>query len=230
MEGQESFAEVINEDLGRARQVWATKFAFGILGGTGSKGAIRQRIQEARAELATIKDDDYTRDKIKERIGKLMGAAAVVRVGAPTRADQADLKFRIEAAVTAARAALRDGVVPGGGAALVACLAALDELKLSGDEAVGVRIMARALSEPMRAIAENAGIDPSPLIYFAAERGDRQTYDVVRRRWVDAREAGIVDPLSVLETALTAGTSAAMMAITTDVLIRHKKPTMATNP
>jgi chaperonin GroEL len=230
MEGQESFKEVILEDLGKARQAWATKFAFGILGGQGSKGAIRQRIGEARAELKTIKDDEYTTNKIKERVGKLMGAAAIIRVGAPTKSDQAELKFRVEAAVTAARAALQEGVVPGGGAAFVACLPALEALKLSGDEAVGLKILGRALTEPMRAIAENAGLDPSPIVHEARQRGAGWTFDVVGKQWVQARQAGIIDPLSVVLTALETSVSAATMALTTDVLVRHKKPSMATNP
>lgn len=231
-EAGERFEDVMIHDLGKARQAWATRWAFGILGGAGSKGAIRQRINEAKAELKTIKDDDYTRNKIKERIGKLAGAAAVIRVGAPTKSDQAERKFRIEAAVTAARAAMQEGVVAGGGAALVGCAPALEKLavELRGDEAVGVKLLAAALAEPMRAIAENAGLDPSPIVHTARERGPRATFDVVRKQWVDAYEAGIVDPLPVVLTALETAVSAATMALTTDVLIRHKKPQMATNP
>lgn len=229
-EGQESFKEVMLHDLGQARQAWATKFAFGILGGTGSRGAVRQRITEAKAELTTIKDDEYTSNKIKERIGKLMGAAAVIRVGAPTKADQAELKFRVEAAVTSARTALQDGVVPGGGAAYIGCLPALEALELTGDEAVGLKILARALTEPMRAIVQNAGIPDSPIIHGARERGGEWAFDVIKREWVKARSAGIVDPLNVLKVALETAVSSANMAITTEVLVRHKKPTMATNP
>jgi chaperonin GroEL len=229
-EAQDRFEDVMLHDLGKARQAWATRFAFGILGGEGSKGAMRQRIGEARAEMATIKDDDYVVNKIKERIGKLSGAAAVIRVGAPTKSDQADLKFRIEAAVTSARSALQDGVVAGGGAAYVACIPALEAMELSGDEAVGARILARARTEPMRAIAENAGYDPSPIVYEARRREPGMTFDVLRGEWVDAFETGIIDPVTVALTALETSISAATMALTTDVLIRHKKPTMATNP
>ena len=168
-EGPESFDDVMIHD-GKARQAWATRYAFGILGGMGSKGAIRQRINEAKAELKTIKDDDYTSNKIKERIGKLAGAAAIIRVGAPTKSDQAELKFRIESAVTSARAAMQEGVVPGGGAAYVGCIPALEKMELSGDEAVGVKILIGALTEPMKAINENAGWT-DPIIHYARRNG-----------------------------------------------------------
>jgi chaperonin GroEL len=229
-EGQESFQEIMIHDLGRARQAWATRHAFGILGGHGSKGAIRQRINEAKAELRTIKDDDYVRNKIRERIGKLAGAAAVIRVGAPTKSEQTEAKFRIEAAVTSARSALQDGVVPGGGAAFLACVPALEAMTLTGDEAVGLKILIRALQEPMRAIVENAGLDANMILHFAREHGPGWTFDVVRKEWVEARAAGIVDPLPVVLTALETSISAALMALTTDVLIRHRKPSLATNP
>jgi chaperonin GroEL len=229
-EGAESFNDVLIHDLGKARQAWATRFAFGILGGMGGKGAIRQRINEAKAELKTIKDDEYTSNKIKERIGKLAGAAAIIRVGAPTKSDQAELKFRIESAVASARAAMQEGVVPGGGAAYIGCIPALEKLELTGDEAVGIKILIGALTEPMKAINENAGLDTSPIIHHARRNGSGQTFDVVRRQWVDAFEAGIVDPLPVALTALETSVSAGLMALTTDVLIRHKKPSLATNP
>ncbi|MCC6627859.1 MAG: chaperonin GroEL [Chloroflexi bacterium] len=231
-EAAERFEDVQSYDLGRARQAWATRWAFGILGGMGSKGAIRQRINEAKAELKTIKDDDYTVGKIRERIGKLAGAAAIIRVGAPTKADQAERRLRIEAAVTAGRAALQEGVVAGGGAAFIACIPALERLasELNGDEAVGVRALAGALTAPMRAIAENAGLAPSSIVHLAREKGLPWTFDVVRQAWVDAYANGIADPLPVVLAALEISISAATMALTTDVLIRHKKPSMASNP
>jgi chaperonin GroEL len=229
-EAQDPFDEVMIHDLGTARQAWATRFHWGILGGGGSKGAIRQRINEAKAELRTIVDDDYVRNKIKERIGKLAGAAAVVRVGAPTKPDRDDLKFRVEAAVTVARSALQEGVVPGGGAAYVAAARALESVEARGDEAVGLKVLAEALEEPMRAIAENAGLDPSPIVHEARRRGPGWTFDIVSQEWVEARSASLVDPLPVTVAALKGAVSAATMAMTTDVLIRHKKPDTAVNP
>ena len=225
--------EVIFEDLGTARQAWVTSTTFGILGGAGSKGAIRQRIGEVKIELRTLpKDEESNRSVLQERIGKLAGAAAIIRVGAVTQTEQIEMKLRIEAAVTAARAALRDGVVAGGGAALVGCIPALERLRaeLSGDEAYGVEVLARALAAPMRAIARNAGHDPRPLSYHAREKGESWTFDVLTGEWVDAWESGIVDPLPVLLNVLETSVSAATMALTTDVLIRHKKPELAKAP
>jgi len=224
-----SLARVTIDDLGQARHAWATQFAFGILGGQGTKAAIRQRIAEAKAELSTADDDSYTRDKIRERIGKLAGTAAIVRVGAPTRAEQEELKLRIEAAIKSARSGLRDGVVPGSGAALLACVPALERLEISGDEAVGVRALAHALSEPMRVILLNAGFDPGPIVAQAAQR-QPCVFDVIRREWVNAWSAGIVDPLAVALTVVEISVSAAMTALTAEVLVRRKEPPMATQP
>lgn len=231
-EAEDPFSEVMIHDLGTARQAWATRHGFGLVGGGGGKGAIRQRIGEAKNELKAVGDDDYVRDKIKERIGKLAGAAAVIRVGAPTKVDRDELKFRIEAAVTSARSALQEGVVPGGGAAFLTCAPALEALALEAraDEAVGIKALAEALAEPMRAIVENAGFDPSPIVHEARRRGPGWTFDVVRGEWVEARAGGLVDPLPVTLTALEASVSSATMALTTDVLVRHRKPSTAVNP
>jgi chaperonin GroEL len=225
--------EVIFEDLGTARQAWVTSTTFGILGGAGSKGAIRQRIGEVKNELRALpKDEEHDRTTIQERIGKLAGAAAIIRVGAVTQVAQSETKLRIEAAVVAARSALRDGVIAGGGAGYVGCIPALERLKADyeGDEAYGIEVLARALSAPMRAIARNAGHDPRPLVHEARDRGADWTYDVLTGEWVDAWESGIVDPLPVALAVLEKSTSAAIMAMTTDVLIRHKKPDMAKAP
>lgn len=225
--------EVIFEDLGTARQAWVTSNTFGILGGAGAKGAIRQRIGEVKKELRALpKDEEHDRSTVQERIGKLAGAAAIIRVGAVTQVEQAETKLRIEAAVAAARSALRDGVVAGGGAGYVGCIAALERLKAEydGDEAYGIEVMARALSAPMRAIARNSGHDPRPLVHQARERGEGWTFDVLTGEWVDAWEVGIVDPLPVALAVVEKAASAATMALTTDVLIRHKKPKMATAP
>ncbi|MGI8857934.1 MAG: chaperonin GroEL [Thermomicrobiales bacterium] len=220
-------------DLGRARQVWATADTFSILGGRGDKAAIRQRISEAKAELrVTPGDDDRARRLIRERIGKLAGTAAFINVGAPTESARAEARARVEAAVTAAQAALRAGAVPGGGGALFACVPALERLAegLTGEEALGVRLLARALPAPMRAIAANAGIDPSALFADARVHEPGWTFDVLQRRWVDAWQSGIIDPLPVVLAALEGSVSTAVMALTTDLLIRHKRPETAKTP
>jgi chaperonin GroEL len=227
-------ADVTIADLGRARQAWAMEKTFGILGGRGGKAAIRRRITEAKTELRALTGDDEAdaRRRIRERIGKLAGTAAIIHVGAPTESARVELRARIEAAVMAAQAALREGVVPGGGGALLACVAALEQLadELSGDEALGVRLLARALPAPMRAIAANAGIDASAVFGNARSGQSGWTYDVLRRGWVDAWDGGIIDPLPVVLAALEGSVSAAVMALTTDVLIRHKRPIAAKTP
>jgi chaperonin GroEL len=227
-ERQDRLGEVTSNDLGSARQAWATRFAFGILGGQGSKATIRQRIAAAKAELSPAEDDAYTTNLIRERIGKLAGTTAIIRVGAPARAEQEDLKLRIDAAVRSARSALSDGVVPGGGAALLACVPALEALEVSGDEAVGVKALAHALGEPMRVIVANAGLEVAPILERA--RCDRRVYDVLRQAWVDPWSGGILDPLAVVLTALEASVSAVMTALTADVLIRRAKPPRVVDP
>lgn len=226
-------AEATIADLGQARQVWATADAFSILGGRGDKGAIRRRIAEAKAELrAVAPDDDNARRRIRERIGKLSGTAARLYVGAPTDSARAELRARIEAAVTAAQAALREGGLPGGGGALLNCVPALERLAddLGADEALGARLLARALPAPMRVIAANAGIAASEVFDDARSREPGWTFDVLQRRWVDAWEGGIIDPLPVVLAALEGSVSTALMALTTDVLVRHKQPQLAKNP
>jgi len=219
-------------DLGRARQVWATAETFGILGGRGEKGDIRRRIGAARAELRALAPDDDARKQIRERIGKLAGTAALVHVGAPTETERGAVRARIEAAVTAAQAALRDGTVAGGGGALLACVPALECFAddLHGDEALGARLLARALPAPMRTIAANAGMDASALFSGSDAQPAGWTFDVRRRRWVDAADEGIIDPLPVVLAALEGAVSTAVMALTTDVLVRHKRPETAKSP
>ena len=218
----ERLEDVTIDCLGRARQVWASKTAFGILGGQGGKDAIRRRIGEARAELNAAGDDGFLRDKIRERIGKLAGTAAVIRVGAPTESAREELKLRIEAALKAAGLALQEGVVPGGGAALLGCVPAVEALELDGDQTAGTRVLAEALAEPMRAIAANAGLEPSPIVHEARLRGQDWAFDAVGREWIDTRQAGPVDPLAVVRAALEAGVSAATTAMTAEVLIRRR--------
>ena len=226
---QDRLIDVSLNDLGRARQTWATQFAFGILGGTGEKAMIRKRIAEAKVELSHVDPgDEYTSGLIRERIGKLAGTTAIVRVGAPSRAQQEDLKQRIEAAVRSARSAFAEGVVPGGGKALLSCAQALETVEPSGNGAIGFQALARALAEPMRAIVENAGFEAS-LILDRAHRG-ADVFDVVRRTWVDPWESGLLDPLTVTQAALESSVSAVMTALASDVLIHRKNPPVAERP
>ena len=211
-------------ELGSARQAWATRQAFGVVGGRGSRAAVRQRVAEARAELSRAADDRHLRNMAQLRIGKLLGLGAVVRVGAATPLARNELLLRAEAGVTAARLALQEGVVPGGGAALVACGAALRARQLTGDEGIASAILAGALSAPMRTIARNAGFaEPSAIVEQAGQRGLPWTFDVVRGTWVDAWQAGLVDPVAVMRTALITSVSAACAAMTTGALVRKRQ-------
>jgi chaperonin GroEL len=211
-------------DLGAARQVWATRTAFGIVGGRGSRSAIRQRVAEARAELSRLGYDPRPRTMIQQRIGRLDGLGALIRVGAATPLERDELLMRTEAAVTAARLAMQNGVVPGGGAALVGCAAAVRRGRSTGDEGAASAILARALCAPMRTIAHNAGWRESGAIVEQARRhGPGWTFDAVRGSWVDACQAGLVDPLVVVRTALETSVSAALTAATTGAMVRRRQ-------
>jgi len=229
---RDRLADVTPAHLGYARQAWATQSTFAILGGRGSREAVRARMAEARAELGELPAGDAERARISERIGKLAGTAASIRVGAPTELQQAELKVRVETAVKSARAAVRSGVVPGGGAALLACGGPLAELQqqLPPDEALGVRLLAAALGEPMAVIVGNAGLEPGPILAAARRRGPPWLFDVVDQSWRDAWSAGILDPLDVVTTALEAATSSAATALCAEVLIHRQDAPVAFQP
>jgi chaperonin GroEL len=215
----DSLTSVTSTDLGRARHVWVTKNAFGILGGHGGKERIRARMAQAKAELKQVHDDPPAHAKLKERIGKLAATTAIVRVGARTPGEQAEVRLRVEAGVKAARLALEHGVVPGGGAALLACQPALEDSSSDEEERIGMRILAHALAEPMRTLVRNAGLDPEPLVNEARARGRGWSFDVLRHEWVNGLGGGLLDPVSVTLTALEAAVSAAAAALTAEVLI-----------
>jgi chaperonin GroEL len=221
----ESFQSIVPEDLGRARQAWATRSAFGILGGAGSREAIRARLADTRAELRHAPDDRSVRKRIVERIGRLSGTSGVIRVGALTEAARDELMQRVEAALTAGRLALTDGVVAGGGAALVAAARATRELDLDGEERVGARVLQAALQTPMRTLAERGGFDPDAVICAARERGPNRTFDAIAGEWVEpGRGGGPLDPVRVVDAAVEAGVSAACSALSTGALVRKRGP------
>ncbi len=219
------------EDIGHARRVWMTRKEFCIIDGAGDRTGIRDRLAAARATLRAVGDADQSEiEAIRARIGRLGGVSAVVRIGAPTKAARAERRVRFEAAVNSLRAALRGGVVAGAGATLVRCAGALDRLPLPEGQEPARRIFARALGEPMRAIAENAGMDASMILADALAAPPGQTFDVVRRRWVDALEGGILDPLETIEAALERSVSMAGMVLTTETLVRRPRPPIADAP
>jgi chaperonin GroEL len=223
--------DAVYTDLGRARRVWANRDFFSVIGGGGDQNAIRQRIQEIKQLMPTA-DSDYERDKMRERVGKLQGGVGVLKVGAASEREREIKKQRGEEAVAAARAAAEEGVVPGGGAAYLACMPKLRELSssLPRDEGVGVKVLMRAMEAPTEWIIRNAKKDPKRLLAILREAAPGHGYDAVDDRIVDMTEAGILDPLKVVRTALETGASAGMMALTTDALVLTAKRDPAINP
>lgn len=215
-------------DLGRARKVVSTKDETTIIDGAGEESAIKGRIAEIRVEIERT-TSDYDREKLQERLAKLAGGVAVIRVGAATETELKEKKHRVEDALSATRAAVEEGIVPGGGVALINAIACLDGMKLElDDENTGVQIMRRALEAPMRRIAANAGQDGAVIVQSVrakqAEKGNpRIGYDVLKGEFVDMIEAGIIDPAKVTRGALENAASIASMILTTEALITDVK-------
>jgi chaperonin GroEL len=213
---------VMLEDLGRASRVVSTKDATTIVGGAGEAAAIKGRIDEIRAEI-DASTSDYDREKLQERLAKLAGGVAIIRVGAATETELKEKKHRVEDALSATRAAVEEGIVPGGGVALINAIPSLDNVKLDGDAATGVRILRRALEEPMRMIANNAGLDGPVVIErvraLHSEGKKKVGYDVLQNDYVDMLEAGITDPTKVTRSAVENACSIAAMILTTSALV-----------
>ena len=213
---------VMLEDLGRVAKVVSTKDATTIVDGAGSSDAIKARINQIRAEIDSS-TSDYDREKLQERLAKLAGGVAIIRVGAATETELKEKKHRVEDALSATRAAVEEGIVPGGGVALINSLPALDSVELEGDAATGVNILRRALEEPMRMIASNAGLDGPVVIEKVRtlhEDGKLTTgYDVIANKYVDMLEAGIIDPAKVTRSAVENACSIAAMILTTSALV-----------
>jgi chaperonin GroEL len=213
---------VMLEDLGRAAKIVSTKDATTIVDGAGSSEAIQSRIGQIRAEI-DASTSDYDREKLQERLAKLAGGVAIIRVGAATETELKEKKHRVEDALSATRAAVEEGIVPGGGVALINALPALDSIELEGDAATGVNILRRALEEPMRMIASNAGLDGPVVIEKVRtlhEDGALTTgYDVIANNYVDMLEAGIIDPAKVTRSAVENASSIAAMILTTSALV-----------
>jgi chaperonin GroEL len=206
-------------DLGRARRVTTTKVSTVILDGGGKKEAIQERIRELRAQLAHT-TSDYDREKLQERLANLSGGVGVIKVGAATEVEMKERKRRVQDALAAARAALEEGVVPGGGAALVMVQPVLDSVKTSmPEEATGVHILRRALEEPLRQIAINAGFEGSVVAAHVRDKPFGYGFDVTTGQYVDMFKVGIVDPVRVTSAALQCAVSIAGLFLTTDTLI-----------
>ena len=217
--------DVTLEQLGRAKKIEITKSDTTIVEGAGQKSAISERIQQIRRQMDET-TSDYDREKLQERLAKLAGGVAVIKVGAATEAESKEKKARVEDALHATRAAVEEGIVPGGGVALLRSLPALDEIrsKLKGDEKYAVEIMVRALRAPARAIAENAGEDGAVVVADILAN-DKPTwgFDARQLKHVDMLRAGIVDPTKVTKAALTHAVSVAGTMLTTRVMVTELK-------
>jgi chaperonin GroEL len=213
---------VMLEDLGRAGKLVSTKDTTTFIAGAGSSEAIKARINQIRAEI-DASTSDYDREKLQERLAKLAGGVAIIRVGAATETELKEKKHRVEDALSATRAAVEEGIVPGGGVALINSIPALDSVVLEGDSGTGVRILRRALEEPMRMIATNAGLDGAVVIERVRSlhgEGKKTTgYDVIANDYVDMLEAGIIDPAKVTRSAVENACSIAAMILTTSALV-----------
>jgi chaperonin GroEL len=216
--GRKLDATIELTDLGSAHKVVATKDHTTFVNGKGDKAQIDARAAQLRKQLENT-DSEFDREKLQERLAKLAGGIGVIKVGAATEVEMKEKKHRIEDAVAATKAAVEEGIVPGGGVALLRAQIALDNIKLEGDEAVGIRILRKAIEEPIRAIAENAGKDGSVVAEEVKRRTGSEGYNAATDVYEDMLKAGIVDPAKVTRTALQNAASIAAMFLTTECVI-----------
>jgi chaperonin GroEL len=207
------------EDLGKAKKVVVDKDNTTLVEGAGKTNAIEGRIKQMRAQIEET-TSDYDREKLQERLAKLAGGVAVIKVGAATETAMKEKKARVEDALNATRAAVEEGIVPGGGVALLRASSSIDGLKLEGDEKVGAQIVKRALEEPIRNIVENAGLEGSVIVEkVKAEKVMTRGFDAETLEFVDMIQAGIIDPTKVERVALQNAASVASLLLTTEALI-----------
>ena len=218
------------EDLGKAKKVVVDKDNSTIVEGAGKTAGIEGRIKQIRAQIEET-TSDYDREKLQERLAKLAGGVAVIKVGAATETAMKEKKARVEDALNATRAAVEEGIVPGGGVALLRASTKIESLKLEGDEKVGANIVRRALEEPIRQIVENAGLEGSVIVEkVKAEKVANRGFDAESLEYVDMLEAGIIDPTKVERVALQNAASVASLLLTTEALVSdlpEEKPAAA---
>ena len=206
-------------DLGQVKKLTIDKDNTTLVEGKGKHSEIEGRVKEIRSQIDKT-TSDYDREKLQERLAKLVGGVAVIKVGAATETEMKEKKARVEDAMHATRAAVEEGIVPGGGVALARCVAALDKLKLEGDEQIGVNIVKRALQEPMRQIVENAGEEGAVVLGKVLESKDTNYgFNALTNEYEDLVKAGVLDPTKVVRTALTNAGSIASLMLTTEALV-----------
>jgi chaperonin GroEL len=211
------------EDLGRARRVVADKDNTTVVEGHGQSSEVQGRIKQIKAQIEDT-TSDYDREKLQERLAKLSGGVAVIKVGAATETELKEKKHRVEDALSAARASVEEGVVVGGGVALLNAISSLEKLKLQGDEAAGANILKRALEEPTRQIAQNAGYEGSVVVETirresAAKKNKNIGFNVLTETYEDVVKGGVIDPVKVTRSAVENAVSIASMILTTEALI-----------
>jgi len=219
------------KDLGKAKKVIVSKDNTTIIEGAGKKTEIKGRIEQIKGELEHTKSG-YDAEKLQERLAKLSGGVAQINVGAATESEMKEKKARVEDALHATRAAVEEGIVPGGGTALLSCIAILEKLKLEGDERVGAMIIRRAIEAPLRQIAANAGLDGAVVVQNVLNTGKPGWgYNAATEVYEDLIKAGVIDPTKVVRSGLQNAASVASLLLTTDALVSdspsHEEPAAA---
>lgn len=217
------------DDLGRASKVSSTKEETTIIGGMGDKAAIEERVAQIKKQISET-TSDFDKEKLQERLAKLAGGVAVIEIGAATEVEMKDKKYRIEDALNATRAAVEEGIVAGGGTTFIDIIGALDAIEAEGDEKVGVNIVKRAIEEPVRQIASNAGLEGSVVVENVKKAEDGVGFNALKNEYVDMIAAGIVDPAKVTRSALQNAASIASMVLTTETLVADKPKEEAAAP
>jgi chaperonin GroEL len=209
------------EDLGRAKRVKVDKDNTTIVEGAGKTSAINGRIAQLKKQIEET-DSDYDKEKLQERLAKLAGGVAVINVGAATETEMKEKKARVEDALHATRAAVEEGIIPGGGVGLIRAIPVLDKLKLAEDEKIGVDIIKRALEEPIRQLAQNAGLEGSVIVQRVKQEKTNIGYDVTQDAYVDMIDAGVIDPTKVTRSALQNASSVAALLLMTEAVVTDK--------
>ena len=217
------------EDLGRAKKVTIDKENTTIIEGAGTKKEIEGRVKQIRAQIEDT-TSDYDREKLQERLAKLVGGVAVIRVGAATESEMKEKKARVEDAMHATKAAVEEGIVPGGGVALLRASKALSTLKLVGEQQIGVQIVARAVEEPLRWIANNAGQEGAVVVAKVKGMGPEEGFNALNDKFENLVHAGVIDPAKVVRTALQNAASIAALMLTTEALISEIPEKSGTAP
>jgi chaperonin GroEL len=216
-------------DLGRAKRITIDKDNTTIVDGAGDKDDIEARVKQIRAQIEET-TSDYDREKLQERLAKIIGGVAVINVGAATETEMKEKKARVEDALNATRAAVEEGIVPGGGVAYLRCLPALGKMQLEGDKKIGVDIVKRALEEPIRQIANNAGQEGSVVTEKVKNEKGAYGFDAAQDEYTDMIKAGIIDPTKVVRLALQNAASVASLMITTEAIVADKPEKKAPYP